>query len=301
MEELRKVAGDASLPPARRALGAAALASIHSTALGHYRDPQGRIGAAQLVTISKAKDFVAKINAAIAEVALGKRPEGSTWIKTLERMRFEAKTGRGEWLAIDGHSVRFSFPAHPAEWARNKAVFVKEILNAWQEAKEGRANDTRPGFFSRFLALSPLSIEETAERVSIRLGYPLRSVPLRFALRDAYNAKLEAQVSLSAPRDLDAALASRLVGDATPPSDPGIEALVDWGPPEDSVRALLLRAGSSDARTRDPAIVKLRAISEAWNSAGNLPAAPEWNEKAQLRLDDWRGWYRALLEFPSGE
>ena len=64
------------------------------------------------------------------------------------------------------------------------------------------------------------------------------------ASRDAYNAKLEMQVTASVPRDLDQALASRLLAEAGPPADSSIEALAAWGPPEDSVRTLLPLAGA---------------------------------------------------------
>ena len=56
-------------PPALRRLAEAGL-QIRSRAVGHYRDPQGRIGAMQLLTIDQVSQFVELLNAALNEEIL---------------------------------------------------------------------------------------------------------------------------------------------------------------------------------------------------------------------------------------
>lgn len=295
MKEVRRTANNTEEPPALRALCAAAVASIQSTAVGHYRDPDGHVGALQLVVISKAREFIARINAAISEQVLRSPSEGkSTWPRTRERMQQGASQGKA-WLTLEGHSLRFSFPAHPSEWAVNKAAAVKMLVDGWQEAREGKNGDMRPEFFLQILALSPFSIEESSDEVSIRLGNPKRPVPIRFALRDAYNAKLESIVSANATSDLDSALARQLTTDGKEKAGIGAEALLEWGPPEDAVRALLPLVDSKDTAKREASMTRLRSMAREWNRAGSSPAAPEPAENAAFYVESWRNWYRAVL------
>ncbi len=301
MNDIRARADDASAPPALRALCASFASSLRSTPVGRYRDPNGRVGAAQLLVISRAKEFVGKVNATISEaILLESTSSDSPWASTMKRMREGAQQGRA-WLVLEGHSVRFTFPAHPAEWARNKAAFVKTILDGWQEAKEGKSNDNRPSFFLQLLAQSPLSIDESSEGVSIRLGDSKRPLPLRFAMRDVYNSKLEASVMAAVPADLDDALAHRILGGGEGKAGVGVEAVASWGPVEDSVRALLKRAAATDPVAKEPAIASLRRLAEVWNREGSLPRAPEPIDSAERYLDAWREWYRGIIAFPTGE
>jgi len=301
MKDVRERADDSSAPPALRALCAAVSSSVRSTAVGRYRDPDGRVGAAQLLVISRAREFIAKSNAAISEAILqASTSSDPVWTLTLKRMEEGAKQGRA-WLSLEGHSIRFAFPAHPAEWVRNKASYVKSILEGWQEAKEGNSNDNRPSFFMQLLALSPLSIDEGAEGVSIRLGDPKRPIAMRFAMRDVYNPKLESSVAAAVPVDLDDALATRLLGAEEGKAAAGVEAIAKWGLEEDSVRALLKRAAGADAASREASIAALRRIAEAWNRDGSLPRAPGPMDSADRYLDAWREWYRGVVAFPTGE
>ena len=207
MKEMRELSTQNPSLPALGALGAAIASSVRSTPAGRYRDPDGRVGAVQLIVISHANEFFAKVNAAyneqiLKETALSESP----WFWTRHRMEEGARKGQA-WLSMEGHSLRFTFPAHPAEWARGKAAYVKGLLEAMQESKEGRNNDNRAGFFMQLLALSPLSLDESSEAVSIRLGNPKRPLPLRFSLRDVYNSRLEMTVAAAVQTDLDEALA----------------------------------------------------------------------------------------------
>lgn len=300
-KDLRAAAERSSELPAFRDLCLAAAASIRSTPVGRYRDPDGRVGAAQWVVVSQAKEIVNKFNAMINEGILHEPVSTeSIWALTVQRMQDGARQGRA-WLAIDGHSLRFTFPAHPAEWSRNKAAFVKAIVDGWEEAKAGKSNDNRPAFFLQLLALSPLSLDESTEGVSIRLGHPQRPLSLRFALRDVYNTKLEATLATAVPTELDEALARHLIGGGETRAAQGVEAIAAWGPPEDSVRALLGRASGPDAAARGPALAQLRSLGEVWNRDGALPRAPERNDSRELYLEAWRQWYRTVITFPTGE
>ena len=302
MKDARSFSDSSS--PALGALAAAVASSVRSTPVGRYRDVDGRVGAAQLVVVSHARVLIGKINAAIGEaVQKQSAAGGGEWPMTLKRMAEAARDGRGrEWLSIDGHSLRFRFPAQPAEWARGKAAFVKAVIDGWQEAKEGKSNDNRPAFFLQLLALSPVSIEESSEGVSIRLGDPKRPLPLRFAMRDVYNAKLEPSVAKAAPVELDEVLARRLLAPAGARADSGgVEAVAAWGPPEDAARALIARASSADAAARAPALERLRSLGDAWNTAGSLPPAPAQSADPARYLDAWKEWYRGVLKFPEND
>jgi len=301
MKDIRARAEDPSAPQALRDLCTAVASLVRSTPVGRYRDPDGKVGAAQLVVVSRAKDLVARINGAINESILNEPIlSDSPWAATLNRMQAGARQGRA-WLSIDGHSLRFAFPAAPGEWAYHKAVFVKELLKAWQEAKEGKSNDNRPTFFLQLLALSPLSVDESSEGVSIRLGDPKRPLPIRFAMRDAYNSKLETAVAGAVPADLDDALARRLTGGGDGKEPSGVEAIASWGPPEDSVRALLKRAASADPAARPSAIAGLHRLAEAWNRDGSMPRAPAPSDSTDRHLDAWREWYRRVIACPPVE
>jgi len=136
MDDLRRRAEREGNSPAIKALLQAMPRSIDSRPIGRYRDPDGRVGAAQLVTISGIKDFLAKVNAALNESILA-GAAFSDWPRTHDRMRPGAVQGR-QWLALEGHSLRFAFPAHPSEWAKGKAAWILRIMEEW-------AKSTRPG------------------------------------------------------------------------------------------------------------------------------------------------------------
>ncbi|MCK6482039.1 MAG: hypothetical protein L6R43_18405 [Planctomycetes bacterium] len=322
MAELRKEAGKEPGFPALGAFKAALVDSVKCTVVGHYRDHRGTLGALQLVEVRRASALVRKANAALNEAILGRIPE-SEWARTADRMRPGAAEEK-QWIFLDGHSVGISFPAHPAEWSRNKVEFIadgvketarkvadldarvaeeapEEVVEVpveagmeppsaaeaeasseereRRQARERRSAEAGAGFFGQFLGMSPVAIVETAESVMVRIGDPGRPSTFRFRLRDEELANMDAAVLGVAPRSLDDALADRLLGGPVP-EDPGVRADLEWGPPEEAVRALLARAASSSGERRKAALDGLVAFAARWNREVGIPRAPAPGETA---------------------
>ncbi len=305
MGEVRRAAADENTAPAQRAFARALAASVTSHPLGHYRDAQGRIGAAQLVEVSGVKDFLGKANAALSEVFL-REESWELSPRTLEKLKRAAAEGR-QWIALEGHSLRFTFPVHPREWARNKARCFAALAEEAEEAEkkqEPGARGLRRGALSQLFALSPISLTETAGEVSIRLGDPGKPSTYRFNLRDRYTTRLEETIIREIPRPLDLAIADRLLEGPAEKADPRIEALLAWGPKEEAVRALVayaedaLSAGAARAPDRKRAVERLRAWGESWDREHGVPAAPGSGADEAAYLKAWKDWYVSMLEFP---
>lgn len=299
-EEFRRDAASESQPPELRAFYDAIATTVKSIPLGHYRDPKGRIGAAQLVQVSHAKDFIRKANAALNEGILGSQGDGP-WHFTAERMRAGAKEGR-QWLSLEGHSIRFSFLSHPGEWATNKAKFVRVLMDGYGEAVEKQlamAEDRyQPEYLVQLLSLSPLSLTESQEEVVLRLGNPKQSSTYRFFLRSQYSKTLEETVVTEVPVNLDHELAERLLKGEKAALEPSLAAVLSWGPPEEAVRALLDAASSREEAAWKPALDRLKAWGEAWSRSQGLPEAPSFIDDKTAYLEAWKDWYGRMLAFP---
>lgn len=300
MDDIRGKAEAEGDSPAMRALLLAMPGSIEARPIGRYRDPDGRVGAAQLVTISGVRDFLRKVNAALNESIL----EGaafSDWPRTRDRMRPGAAQGR-QWLVLEGQSLRFSFPAHPGEWAKGKSAWIRGLLEEWAKStRPGEAPEYVPAFYLQALALFPASLEETSDEIVIRLGEPARSSTYRFSIRDAYEANLEEVVAQTIPAELDADLAAALLSPEPPAADSALTAVSEWGPPEEKARALVAAAEKPDEATRQAALERLRALGAEVTEAGLLPPAPP-APASDAALEPyvalWKDWYRRAIRQP---
>ncbi len=309
MQSVKQFAGSAAdAPGALAALAAAAAKNVRSTAVGHYRDPDGRIGAAQLVAISEAKEFVRRANAALnAAILAATRPDappdeapGADIRMTVARMRPGALQDR-QWVAIEGHSLKFEFPAQPAEWTRLKFNAAKKMCERWAELRDQAAPDAENPLLLLQVLTASAAFQESPDGVIVRLGTPARPSTFRFALRDRYEANLEQTVVENVPEPWDAALARSLLnpGEVPPPST---LALREWVPPEEKVRALLgiLEADApKDEALRQAARERLEAIGAAWNREEPFPKAPDSKGAESAYLAGWKTWYRSMLCYPA--
>lgn len=289
-KNIRDAAGGAE-PPALAAFAATALRNADVRVLGHYRDPDGRIGAAQVVVFERASEVLAAANRAIDEAILLASAEeddaSAPWAATTRKWRAMAQRGHA-WISLEGHSLVYRAPMDAAEWARGKLGFFKDI------AKEVAQDDVAPEdhFWFRFLASAPLSIEQSGGQVCLRLGDPDAVHPIRVQWRDGYRPNLEPTVQEVAPLALDTVLGRRVLGGGA--ADPALDALIAWGPPEEQVRAVVAAARTGEPQLAGAAHAWLRQFAVQWNGAHSVPRAPEGADGFRA----WDGWYRALLAWP---
>jgi hypothetical protein len=262
--------------------------------IGHYRDPEGRIGAAQAVTFRNASVMFRKINALLNRAIREEEPEKEI-ARTVAKMVEGA--GKGEqWIRLDGHSIVMEVPVHLPEWHVLKAKLAREIM---KEPEMDDEEDT-PHFLVQLLATTPFTVIETPETLSFRLGAKKTPSVFRYRIRESEKTGLDAVVVNAVPRDLDVGIAANLLGDAkgTPMS---IDAILRWGPPEEKVRALIRTIRVEENAERKAAAVKLlREFGVRWNDEVGLPKAPGFlTEPAWLKA--WTKWYGRMLRFPDGE
>jgi hypothetical protein len=101
---------------------------LRAEPLGHYREPDGRIGGLQRITISGVSSFVKQANVLFSQVVLqGEVFDPKVLPRSVARMHEAARAGHA-WFALRGHSIRFSFPVDPAEWAHVKADELEELF-----------------------------------------------------------------------------------------------------------------------------------------------------------------------------
>ena len=304
MSEIRKVGENDTTPPAERALAAALAKNVKAQPVGRYRDPEGKIGAAQLVVISSAKDVVAKANAAINERILQNQDPSSApkeWRMTMARLLDGARQGR-QWLSIEGHSLRFEVPVHPSEWTRIKFETIKKLCKDWAEydRKEDKKHEENLPFLIQLLT-STVSLQESPDGLVLRLGNPGRPTTFRFVIREHYEPSLEEVVAANVPSDLDASLRQGLLGPGEAQASPAT-AVREWGPPEEKVRALLGLLESKDPKDeplKKAALERLQAIGEAWNREEPFPEAPRFTGTVSTYVDLWKRWYRQMLRYPA--
>lgn len=342
MKEIREEAEKEGTPPALKAFLRALAGSVKARAVGHYRDPRGRIGAVQHVEVRDASVLVRKANAALNEGILAGR-EDPEWRRTAARMKAGAREGR-QWIFIDGHAVGITFAADPAEWALIRRKAVRDVAREYAEERRKEEGDAAPdvpeeappgetpeaaalriaeaerreaaareatprdrGLGLAFLGLSPAALVETAESVTFRIGDPGRPSTLRIPLRDVDDRSLDEVVMRNVPRDLDGALADRVLGVAAA-EDPDLLDLLRWGPPEEKGRVLLLRARNATGGERDAAMAGLAAFAEAWNRDVGVPPAPvagtrdggvvipDPREDPEGHLRSWAAWYADVVD-----
>ena len=342
MKEIREEAEKEGTPPAMKAFLHALAGSVKARAVGHYRDPRGRIGAVQHVEVRDASVLVRKANAALNEGILSGHADPE-WRRTAARMEAGAREGR-QWIFLDGHAVGITFAADPAEWALIRRKAVRDIAREFAEERRKEEGDPGPdgleeappgetpeaaalriaeaerreaaargapprdrGFGLAVLGRSPLALVETAESVTFRIGDPGRPSTLRIPLRDVEDHSLDEVVLKAVPRDLDGALADRVLG-GTAAGDADLLDLLRWGPPEEKGRVLLLRARNATGEGRDAALAGLASFAEAWNRDVGIPrapvagaqerdgAVPDPKEDPEGHLRSWAAWYADVVD-----
>jgi len=270
--------------------------SLKTKPLGYYREPDGRVGGAQLVTLSGVKAFVKGINALISRAVQHPDLEKEKDLgRTVERMRAAAKEDF-QWIEIRGHAIRFTMPVHPGEWSRKKRTSLESILRKVIrdfKMKKGDAENHLRHLIT-LLTTAPVSYIDEGERVTFVLGLEDRPATWRIMLREEYEPSLEPVVAEAVKVDLDKILADAILDEDAKPTLLH-STLLAWGPPEERVRALLSAARSGDEARKKAALEPLKAWAAEWNQKGGVPEAPE-------KADDlaaWAQWYEAMKPFQS--
>ena len=273
--------------PEVAALGVALAEHATVQNLGHYRDADGRIGAAQLVVIRRASELLRVANRAIdATIQAHQGAPDEGWVRTLALWRPLAAAGH-DWLAFDGHSLVYEFPVDPIEWSRAKLELLRDLSQ--EEDREGQF----PALGQKFFATVLFSMEQRAGHVRFRLGDPDRTMTLRCQWRDSYVPNLETVVKELVPTELDVRLAAHLLDGA---EDEAMAEVVAFGPAEESVRAVLHAWGGGDVERSAAAARWLANFAVEWNEAGGFPVAPEPTDDVALA---WSQWYRELIAQPT--
>lgn len=278
---------------ARVALARFTQENVKARVLGHYRDFENRIGAAQLVTISSAQQFIERINRAIDEALLHELEDSAEWPRSFERLRVAAAAGT-RWVQLEGHSLVIRFPVHPREWAYGKFEILDNVIGASFRDKDPKSSHR----LFQSLAAAPLSYQEEAGWVTIRLGEKSRPHTYRFSLREDYEPSLEEVITTYVPTNLDEVWTT---GDGSN-IDPALPKLL---PPEERVRAWI-RAAAEPGAAGVSARTLLREFGSRWNGDEGMPAAPakailapETSEEALTEyLDAWRLWYKKMTYYP---
>ncbi|OHB73498.1 MAG: hypothetical protein A2V70_19325 [Planctomycetes bacterium RBG_13_63_9] len=276
------------------------IASIQTKPIGFYREPDGHLGAAQLVTIPQAQGFVRKLNGLISQQILGHdvNPDSSL-AHTMHRMQQAARDGH-QWITLDGQAIRFTMPVHPDEWARAKGEFLNEFAKTLAQGFGTNADqEKRRSVKSLFglLASMPVSYVDRGTRVEFVLGRPDTTSTARLYVRDEYEPSLEKVVAETLKVDLDDALATALL-DQQPPHSTELSAVLDFGPPEERVRALMAAADRADQSSSQAAIDKLASWSDAWNREHRVPKAPPKTDHRKQYLAAWKTWYQQIRQSP---
>jgi hypothetical protein len=299
MADLRQELQDEDTEPLEKDW-ARLITSIKAEPVGYYREPDGRMGAAQLVTIPKAKALIRKLNALFSRKVLeGEIKKDGAMTRTQERMQAAAKGGH-QWFTLDGHSLRFTLPVHPDEWLLAKGKFlddrVKELAEALKADVEGdKMTDIKGGL--QTISSVPVSYIRSADRVTFVLGLPKMPSTLRMKLRDKYEPSLEKVVVETVKVDLDKALAEILLNADAEPSAL-LSAVRSFGPPEEQVRALLAAARNGNDKQKKAAIERLGSWAEQWNRDHGVPKAPQKMDKLEDYLAAWKKWYEQMRQYP---
>jgi hypothetical protein len=255
-----------------------ALANVRATALGHTTDFQGHVGAAQLVVIDRAGEFLRLVNRSIDAFLVSTQDREdddfrASTARSYQLLLEEARRG-GRWLSLEGNRFVGSFPVHRHEWARCKAERLADLLESADTDLSG---------------LSGVAVQYTESdgRVELRVGEVDRPLVLRQRTEHAYEPSLEPIVREVLETDFDAQLEREEL----------VEALCL---PEDRARAWVRAAErNGDAAA---AVTALDGLALAWNAENGLPEAPLRGsfapDEGSRWLQAWIGWHDELREFP---
>jgi hypothetical protein len=259
--------------------------------LGHYRDVDGRVGAAQEVRVERVSGFLDAANGAISEAVLsGELGPDSETMPATSALLLDAAGRDHRWLGLEGHAVVVRIPAQADEWRAVERAFLRGFSDEW--ARDERiAEELHRDWATHLLATASLSIEREPELVTLRLGTVDRPTELRVPLRDDYANNLESEVTRLAPLDLDTALAERLLGESSELPRRSLEHAL----PEDEVRAVLSVLERGPAARREAAAAWLDSRAQSWGAEHRYPAAPPPGLDGAERVAAWAEWYRAVV------
>jgi hypothetical protein len=298
-DAMRAKAENAGADPLERDWSRLAL-NIQVEIVGRYREPDGRVGALQRLTIPKARAFVENLNRLISRSIL----EGPFQVSPRTQARMRAAAERGHtWVALEGNAIRVAVPVDSEQWTVAKAQALWDLgQTVARRLAENADSKEKKGFDDavRAITSAPISYLEEDDRVEFVVGRRKTPSTLRLTIRDEYEPSLEPVVAEAVKTDLDAALAEAILG-APKTAPPAIRAVLDWGPPEEPVRALLAAAQSNDPARKDAALAKLNARAEAWNAKGCFPEAPTQFAVAANTLEAWKRWYAQVRQYPLPE
>jgi len=306
--ELRGMENNQELSAELRALGKAMAEQVKVEPVGYYRDALGRIGGAQIITITKASAFIRTVNAAINGLIRDRGVEEEMLAEapgTSQRILL-ASENQHQWVTLDGHAVKVSVPVQPTEWAALKAKGIYEGINdfvtAYENSPAGRPEQMEMvAKLTSMLADIPFAYSESSGMVSLRIGDPAKPTPIRLQTFYQYQPNLEAEVIRIAKTELDAAVARQLAGLPAGPASANVTAIAEWGPDEERVRAMARAVESDDPALTKAAFAWLNKFRIGWNHENNLPVMPvpadEEDPAAFGRacLD----WCRELRAFPN--
>ncbi|TVQ78368.1 MAG: hypothetical protein EA380_06170 [Phycisphaeraceae bacterium] len=280
------------------------VAKIHSSVdrkiLGMYRDPQGRVGVAQLVTVRGASELLPMINAMIndrillvhadmedAEEEAALAREG--FARTNARIVEAAQRGH-DWVTITKDGLVLEVPVDRAERSRLRAMIAVWIL---ESARYFEGEDWKHQV--RSLASLPISISDhrNSYRLTLSTDAPLR---IRTVLRGEYDDNLAHSIERRVRRNLDLEVGAALMGDAA--ADIEASLIVEYGHPEDHMRALLAVARDEEHPLHERAWASLGAWSERWNRDVGHPESPLHGEVVgrDALLDAWNEWHIEILQ-----
>jgi hypothetical protein len=273
--------------------------TLKTEAVGYYREPDGHVGAVQRVTVPRANEFLAKVNSLISRQILeSPAVSDGTMTRTVQRIRAAARQGHA-WIKLDGQSIRIDVPVHPDEWAGFKVQHLHEAAEYAAKAFFPKAAADEKATYLRLLqglTSLPVSYLEKDDRVEFMLGRVKTPGTWRFQIRSDYEPSLEKVVVEAVKTNVDETAADALLPPNAAASDP-IRALLDWGPPEERVRALMSAAGGGDAARKTAAIGQLDSWARRWNEEHGVPPAPS-GQSGSYDPAAWKKWYVSMRQFP---
>ena len=148
---------------------------------------------------------------------------------------------------------------------------------------------------------APLSVLREGDWWTLTVGRRDTPSTVRITLRPEYEPSLETVLEESVPERIDEKLSSILLGDSTETEEPEaswLRRLVEWGPPEEHVRAVLALAKDENDERRDEALSWLEKWGSRLEEEEVLPAAPEPAGDRAVYLEAWEDWYRRIFHFP---
>ncbi len=308
-EQVKENVDNDAMPPALRSFLKRFGETVTVKTLGHHRDPQARIGGSQLVTIRQAKAFIKSANAALSAIYIEQNREAENapieFVRTMPLVMAAAKNDH-QWLALDGHALRFEMPIHPREWAALKAMGLKETFaNIQRMTTLALPNREREeGNLMRVIQLlsaSAITFSDVDGMLSIRLGNTKKTSTLRIDHGKPYLPNLEAAVTKASPGDFDEAMLKVMVGDKPAKDAELYAALATWGPPEDRVRGLMRAVRGNDPALAAKAAKALEDFAQKWNTDEGYPLAPRSMADTDEYLQAWAKWYEKMLRFPMDE